>query len=196
MVDKTKIDLACGGNKKEGYYGIDISDYFEVDLVHDLTVYPWPIDDNSVEEVYCSHYIEHIPHVDIRGILKQSESFEEFKEKLLESKDGFISFVNELYRILKVGGIATVIVPYYTSVRALGDPTHTRYVGDFSFLYLNKEWRDNNKLDHYGITCDFDMVLSYHIDNDLTLKSQEIREEAFKKDWNAINDLSVKMTKR
>lgn len=196
MVDKTKIDLACGSNKKEGYFGIDIADCLNVDLVHDLTLYPWPIDDNSVDKINCSHYVEHIPHIDIKGILKQSESFEEFKEKIIESKDGFINFMNELYRILKLGGEAIVVVPYYTSVRAFGDPTHIRYVGDFSFLYLNKEWRDQNKLGHYGINCDFDMVLSYHINNDLTLKSQEIREEAFKKDWNAINDLLVKMTKR
>ena len=196
MVDKSKIDLACGDNKKSGYYGIDISDCSDVDLVHDLTVYPWPLDDNSVDEINCSHYMEHITHFDIQGILKQSETFEEFKLKATQAKDGYINFVNEVYRILKVGGVATVTVPHYMSVRAFGDPTHQRYVGDTSFLYLNKEWRDKNKLSHYGIEADFDMKLSYHIDNELTLKSEEIRNEAFKKEWNAINDLIVKMTKR
>jgi len=195
MIDKTKIDLACGSNKKEGYCGIDIADCPGVDIVHDLTQYPWPIEDNSVDLIHCSHYMEHIPHIDIKGIVKQSNSFEEFKEKTIESKDGFINFINELYRILAVGGKATVTVPHYMSVRAFGDPTHTRYIGDFSFLYLNKEWREINKLSHYGIECDFDMKLSYHIDNELTLKSQEIRDEAFQKDWNAINDVIVEMTK-
>ncbi len=196
MVDKTKIDLACGDSKKEGYYGIDISDLPEVDLVHDLTTYPWPIDDNSVDNINCSHYMEHIPHVDIKGIVKQSDSFEDFKSKLAESKDGFINFINEVYRILKVGAEVTVTTPYYTSVRAFGDPTHTRYIGDFSFLYLNKEWRDQNNLGHYGIVADFDMKLSYHINNELTLKSEELRDEAFKKEWNSINDIIVKMIKR
>jgi len=195
--DVLKIDLAAGQNKKEDYYGIDISsDIDGIDLVYDLTMYPWPIEDNSVELINCSHYMEHIPHLDIKGILKQSDSFEEFKSNVIKSKDGFINFINELDRILKVGGKATITVPHYMSVRAFGDPTHTRYIGDFSFLYLNKERRDSNKLDHYNITCDFDMKLSYHIDNELTLKSQEVRDEAFRKDWNAINDLIVEMTKR
>jgi len=196
MVDKTKIDLACGDNKKEGYYGIDVCDLQEVDLVHDLTVYPWPIDDNSVDEIHCSHYMEHIPHVDIKGILKQSESFEDFKEKVTESKDGLINFINEITRILKVGGKATVIAPYYMSIRAFGDPTHTRYIGNLTFLYWNKEWRDNNKLGHYGIDADYDMKLSYAISNELTLKSEALRDQAFQSDWNAIEDIIVEMTKR
>lgn len=196
VAEKVKIDLACGQNKKEGYTGIDISPCEGVDIVHDLTSYPWPIEDNSVDNIHCAHYMEHIPHVDIKGILKQSSSFDEFKEKVIESKDGFINFVNELYRILKVGGVAEVIVPHYMSVRAFGDPTHTRYIGDFSFLYLDKEWRDENKLSHYGLDCNFEMLASYHIGNELMLKSQEVRDEAFLKDWNAVNDLQVKMTKK
>jgi len=196
MANKVKIDLACGSKKKEGYIGVDIANVEGVDIVHDLTQYPWPIEDNSVDNIHCSHYMEHVPHVDIKGILKQSSSFEEFKSKTIESKDGFINFVNEVYRILKIGGTAEVIVPHYMSVRAFGDPTHTRYIGDFSFLYLDKEWRDENNISHYGIECDFEMIASYHIGNELLLKSQEVRDEAFVKEWNAINDLIVKMTKR
>ena len=195
MVDKSKIDLGCGQNKKDGYFGIDVADVEGVDLVHDLTVYPWPIDDNSVDKIHCSHYMEHIPHVDVKGIIKQSNSFAEFKEKLIESKDGFITFVNELYRILKIDGVATVIIPHYMSIRAFGDPTHTRYIGDFSFYYLNKEWRDSNELSHYGINCDFDMKLQYFVNNEMTLKSEEVRNKAFQENWNAIDDLKVKMIK-
>jgi len=196
MVNKQKIDLACGNSKKTEFFGIDIADIEGVDLVHDLTVYPWPIKDNSVKEINCSHYVEHIPHLDVKGILQQSESFEEFKSKVIESKDGFINFMNELYRIMELGGKAIITCPHYMSIRAFGDPTHERYIGDFSFLYLNKEWRDNNKLSHYNLTCDFDMKVSYHINNELTLKSQEIREKAFREDWNAVNDIIVEMTKR
>jgi len=198
-----KVDLACGDNKHEGFIGIDIVDIPEVDIVHDLSVYPWPLEDNSVDEVVCNHYIEHIPHDDILGdikdILKETTSFDEFKEKLLnkkKSKDGFIKFLEELHRILKPGGKAKIVAPYATNVRAYGDPTHTRYIHDWSFYYANKEWMDNNKLTHYDIKADFDVKFSYFIDDELSLKSTEVRQDAFKRDWNSIVDLIVELTKR
>ena len=179
-MDKIKVDLACGNSKKEGYIGVDIVETANTDVVHNLNQYPWPFEDNSVDEIHCSHYIEHVPH-DIDNE---------------DGRDGLIQFMDELYRILKPGAIANILAPYYKNERAFGDPTHRRYIGDWSFLYWNKDWRDNNNLSHYGINCDFDMKLSYHIDNDLTLKSQEIRAEAFKKEWNAVTDISVELTKR
>jgi len=194
-VDKIRVDLACGGSKKKGYIGVDIANISDVDIVHDLTMYPYPFEDSSVDEIYCSHYVEHIPHLGIQAALKESVSFEDFKEKLLNDKDGFIKFFDEIYRILKPNGKATIIAPHYMSVRAFGDPTHHRYVGDFSFLYLNKGWRDTNKLSHYNINADFDMKYSYYVSNELTLKSEEIRNEAFRTQWNSIDDIIVELTK-
>lgn len=203
MVDRNKIDLACGQSKKEGFFGIDVADVPGVDLVHDLTIYPWPIEDNSVDEIHCSHYIEHIKHddvlSDIKKILEETTSFDEFKEKIMgmeKSQDGLIKFMNEVHRILKPNGKATITAPYVTHTRAFGDPTHTRYIHDMSFYYYNKEWRDTNKLDHYGITADFDIKLNYYIDNELTLKSEEIRKNAFLHDWNSISDIIVDLIKK
>ena len=188
MIDKTKIDLACGDAKKEGFFGVDIADIEGVDLVHDLTVYPWPIEDNIADEINCSHYIEHIKHdtplTDIKELLNKSTSFDEFKENMLNAErhqDGFIRFMKEVYRILKPGGKVRIIAPYVMHTRAFGDPTHERYIHDMSFAYFNKEWREANKLEHYNIDVDFDIRYSYSIDQDLILKSAEVREEAFKK---------------
>lgn len=192
-----KVDLACGNNKKsKEYIGIDIAETDSVDFVVDLQQYPWPIEDGSVDEINISHYIEHIPHLDIIGIVKNSNSFEEFKQGLINSKDGFIEFFNEINRILKSGGKIYINSPYYTSIRAYGDPTHTRYLGEWSFFYLNKEWRDSNKLTHYNIECDFDFKYSYYITNDISLKSEEVRNKAFLHDWNVIEDLIVELTKK
>lgn len=175
-----KIDLACGDNKKEGYKGVDIVETSSTDIVHDLTQYPWPFEDESVDEVHCSHYVEHIPHELNNG----------------DNRDGLIQFMDELHRVMKPGAKATIIAPYYKSERAFGDPTHRRYIGDLSFPYFNKEWRDNNKLSHYDINCDFDIRFSYYVENELTLKSEELRKESFKKEWNAINDIIVELTKK
>lgn len=180
LIKETHIDLACGNNKKEGFKGIDIAQTDSTDYVFDLTKYPWPIESESAEEVHCSHYVEHIPH-DINNPNDQ--------------RDGLIQFMDEVYRILKPGGKLTVIVPYLTSFRAFQDPTHRRFVCKESFYYFNKEWMDTNKLSHYGIKSNFDVIFSYFINNDLVLKSKEIREKAFTNDWNTIDDLMVQLTK-
>lgn len=54
---------------------------------------------------------------------------------------------------------------------------------------------DVNKLSHYGIKANFDITFSYFISNELTLKSEEVRNRAFNNDWNAIDDLIVQLTK-
>jgi len=197
-----KVDIACGQNKREGFIGIDIAPAKEVDIVHNLNVYPWPFEDNEVDEFNCSHYIEHIKHddvlTDIKSILNDTTSFDEFKNKVLDLKstDGFIKFIDEIYRILKPGGVINIVVPYVTHVRSYGDPTHTRYMHDMSFYYCNKEWRETNRLDHYDMECDFDIKFSYQIGNELTLKSKVVREEMIANNWNTVTDLIVELTKR
>ena len=62
-----KLDIACGQNKNPGFIGMDWTAADGVDIVHDLTVYPWPIEDGSVEQAFCSHYIEHIPMVEVEA---------------------------------------------------------------------------------------------------------------------------------
>jgi predicted SAM-dependent methyltransferase len=175
-----KLDIACGNSKRgEDYIGVDIAKTPAVDVVHDLNVYPWPFEAESVDEIYCSHYIEHIPH-DIPGE---------------DKRDGLIQFMDECYRILKPGGKLFLVAPYGKSSRALGDPTHRRSIVDETFSYYNKSIREAWKLEHYNINCNFDVVMSYYISNDLTLKSEEVRNKAFKHDWNAIDDIMAELTK-
>lgn len=163
-----KLDIACGKNKKPGFTGVDI--WEGADIVADLEKFPWPFDDNSIDEIFCSHYIEHTPDL--------------------------ISFANELHRILKVGGNAEIIAPYYSSIRAWQDPTHLRAISENTFLYFNKGWRVINRLDHYPIIADFDFEASYIIDPAWRDKNDDELKFAMKHYINVVSDIRTILTKR
>ncbi len=165
---KLQLDIACGKNKKRGFTGVDIWD--GADIVANLEKFPWPFEDNSVDEIFCSHYIEHTPDL--------------------------ISFANELYRIMKVGARAEIIAPYYSSIRAWQDPTHLRAISENTYLYFSKEWRTINKLDHYPITADFDFECNYHLDQDWQGKSDDEVRFAIKYYINVVSDIRAVLTKR
>ena len=137
MINELKLNLACGQSKIDGYFGIDIKPGDTVDATMDLEQFPWDIESESAEEIICSHYVEHTSDL--------------------------IKFMDEVYRILKPGGRIKVIAPYYNSMRCWQDPTHKRAISEATFLYFNKQWRETNKLDHYGIQSDFDFVYGYDI---------------------------------
>jgi hypothetical protein len=131
-----KLDLGCGKNKKEGFTGVDAISFDGVDIVADLRK-KWRWADNSVDEVHCSHFIEHL------------------------TNDERVHFYNELYRILKKDSKATLVAPHWSSGRAYGDPTHQwPPVVEFSFYYLDKGWREVNA-PHCGLKCDFNASWGY-----------------------------------
>ena|SRR5712664_528206 len=168
-----KLDLGCGQSKREGFTGVDISKVPGVDVVHNLFTFPWPFKDDTVEEIWCSHFLEHVPN------------------KLR------FAFMDECYRILFAGGKAAFLFPYYSSMRAIQDPTHEwPPLCEFSFLYFNKQWREQNKLDHYPVKCDFDYSYNYAINPAFVGRSQEFLAGAIPTMLNIVTDQSVTMVKR
>lgn len=172
-----KLSIACGQNKPAGFKGIDIAG--DADIVHDLFKFPWPIKTGSVQEVECSHFLEHIPH-DIGA-----------------GRDGFFAFFDELYRVMRKGGTATFVHPYVWNDRAFWDPTHVRFIHEANYWYLNKEWRESQNLDHYGVSCNFETVtVSFgYTTPDLQNRPAEYQEWARTHLKNAISDLSVLLKK-
>jgi hypothetical protein len=175
-----RINLACGQVKMEGFVGIDKVKTDVTDILFDLETYPWPIPDNCVDELTCSHFIEHVSNLP--------------------------SFMDEIYRIMKspyvskegekVNSKVTIICPYYSSMRAMQDPFHIRPISEASMLYYNKDWRDVNKLDHYGIKCNFDFSYGYQLVPEWANRSQEARDFAIKHYLNVITDIYFTLTKK
>lgn len=170
-----RIDLGCGDNKREGFKGVDLFKTKSTDYVHDLLKFPWPFKTGSVEEAHSSHFFEHIPA--------------KMRPK----------FMDELYRVLEPGGKATIICPYYRSVRAIQDFTHEwPPIAENSFLYFNKNWREQNKLTHgyYDMACDFDFVYGYSVNPAWVNKSEDARAFAMIHYNETVSDIHVTLTSR
>lgn len=149
-----RLDLGCGKTKKAGFTGIDSRPFDGVDLVADLRE-AWPWNDSSVDEVHCSHFLEHLTAAER------------------------IHFVNELYRVLKSDAQAAIIVPHWASCRAYGDLTHQwPPVSEFWFYYLSKAWRAENAPHNDGYCCDFAATWGYGLHPALQPRNQDYQMHA------------------
>jgi SAM-dependent methyltransferase len=194
-----RLDLGCGPKKCEGFFGIDRRRFPGVDGVTDLTKKRWIFDqsqiggvtlvpasldgvsgfelpNDSVSEVHCSHFLEHLEHN--------------------QAKPERVRFMNELWRVLIPGGQAKIITPHWASNRAYGDFTHAdKPVSEMFYYYLNKSWRKTNAPDNDiefnpdGYTCDFDFELARTLNPDLNEKDKESMD--FAANWykDAVMDL-------
>jgi predicted SAM-dependent methyltransferase len=57
-VQALKLDIGCGGNKKQGFLGVDINPGENVDFVMDVCKLEF--EDNSVEEIFSRRCIQHV----------------------------------------------------------------------------------------------------------------------------------------
>lgn len=189
----TFLDLGCGENKssvqslfENGLITVEQKDFSQVigvdsqkvagvDKVHDLTKFPYPFKDNSIDGAFSSHFLEHL------------------------DGEQRIKFFNEMYRILKPGAKMKHVHPYYKSSRAVQDPTHKfPSICEDSYLYWNKGWRDMNKLGHYLGDCNFEvesMVYTF-MDQSWLTKNPEQRDYAIKHYFNVVADLIVVQVKK
>lgn len=168
-----RLDLGAGTRPKEGFVAVDSRAFAETHIVCDLGKEVWPWDQNTVDEVHCSHMVEH---------LKPAER---------------IHFANELHRVLKPGAKATIITPHAFSVRAFGDLTHEwPPVVSFWYLYLNAEWRKANAPHNDGYTCDFDHGYGFGLHPNIQARNQEYQNHAVVHFVEGAQDLYVTLTKR
>lgn len=115
-LDKVKkVDIACGTNKKDGFFGIDIDRYEGVDYVLDLRFGKLPFKDGQLDHVYASHFLEHLT----------------FEENLF--------MFNEIYRCLEVGGTFEVVVPHGMSYAGMVDLSHKTFWTEDTFGYFTPE---------------------------------------------------------
>ena len=53
-----KLNLGCGEKRIPDYINVD--KYGNPDIKHDLELFPWPWENNSVSEILLIHVLEHL----------------------------------------------------------------------------------------------------------------------------------------
>ncbi len=173
-----KLDLGCGKNKQPGFIGVDSRKFDGVDQVAELTE-KWPWADDSVDEIHSSHFVEHL------------------------TGEQRVHFVNELYRVLKLGCSARIVTPHWAAARAYGDFTHQwPPVSEFWFWYLDKNWRAVNaphtdfEWNPKGYKCDFEFVTANGMHQAILPRADEYRNYAMLFYKEAIQVLHATLKKR
>ena len=113
MKEKTKLNLGCGTEIMENYVNIDFVKLKGVDVIHNLNKFPYPFKDNTFEEVYTSHVLEHL--------------------------EDLPKVMGEIKRICKKGAKVRIRVPHFSCGVSYRDPTHRRLFSYFTFDYFTKD---------------------------------------------------------
>jgi predicted SAM-dependent methyltransferase len=127
-----KLDLGCGATKKKGFIGVDILKLSSVDICHNLTQYPYPFEDNSIDEIWMDNVLEHLPSP--------------------------MRVMEEVYRITKNGAKITIAVPYFRSHYAFIDPTHVNFFGVNWFNYFDPRHTFQKKMQYSNILLHIDKI--------------------------------------
>ncbi len=161
---KTKtLDIGCGKTPKNPFsldevYGIDIREEIDAKIYRaDLAVEPIPFDDEFFDGVSAIDFIEHVPRV----IYMPNRRF------------CFVELMNEVYRVLKVGGRFLSITPAFPAPPAWRDPTHVNIITEETFpLYFAYEYR---LAAAYGFRGHFQIVEQHWHENKIHLVTEMIK---------------------
>ena len=125
---KKTLDLGCGDNPKNPFnasnvYGVDIREDLENGIrCADLAIEKIPYEDEFFDYVTAFEFIEHIPRVVYSP----------------KRRNSFVELMNEIYRVLKPGGLFLSSTPGYPHGVAFRDPTHVNFITNETFpLYFD-----------------------------------------------------------
>lgn len=113
MKEIKKLNFGCGEEILKGYTNMDILKLKGVDVVHNFNKFPYPFKDNTFDEVYTSHVLEHL--------------------------EDLTKVMAELKRICKPKAKIKIRVPHFSCGVSYRDPTHKRLFSYFTFDYFTDE---------------------------------------------------------
>ena len=129
MEHTSHLDIGCNSNPRNPFnasklYGVDIIDldtnhfnYHKCNLIYDVL----PFSDSSFESVSAYDFLQIVPR---NAIINGTGVFP------------FIHVMNEIYRVLKPGGIFYAITPGYPRNEAFVDPTSVNFITKKTHTYF------------------------------------------------------------
>jgi SAM-dependent methyltransferase len=142
------LDLGCGNKPRNPYeldevWGVDINqdvvDSNPFVLGANLTLERIPFESDSFDAVSAYDFLEHVPRV-ISAADNKSTIFP------------FIEIMNEIWRVLKNGGMLYAVTPGFPREEAFVDPTHVNPVTILTHNYFSLPHR---RADMYGFVGSF-----------------------------------------
>jgi SAM-dependent methyltransferase len=126
------LDLGCGQRPKNPYqhprlFGVDLRAGLQAAGVErieaaNLSSQPIPFDDNAFDSVSAYDFLKHVPRVslDAQG----------------QTHFPFVKLMDEIWRVLKPGGLLYAITPAYPHEKAFRDPTHVNIITAKTYRYF------------------------------------------------------------
>jgi SAM-dependent methyltransferase len=108
-----RLNLGCGQRRRDGFFGVDLAHMPAVDIAADLNEPLSALPDDSVEEIYTRHVLEHV-------------------------RD-FLPLMAEVHRVTRPDGRIEIVVPHFSNPYGYSDPTHVRQFGLYTFYYFADE---------------------------------------------------------
>ncbi len=157
------LDLGCGDRPRNPFRchklcGLDLQSSVGssagIDMrFANMCIDKIPFEDNYFDSVSAYDLLEHIPRILPGGVHG--------------TRFPFIELMDEIWRVLKPGGVLFAITPAYPSIAAFQDPTHVNIITKETFRYFqaNDPWGAR-----YGLKGSFDIgindwVLPFHAHN-------------------------------
>lgn len=108
-----KLNLGAGSDIREGFINQDIVQLPGINCVHNLNLRPWPWGDSSASEIMMLDVLEHL--------------------------DQLLPTIEEVWRVVHVGGTVKLSVPYWNSWTTHADPTHKRGFHEKTFSFFDPD---------------------------------------------------------
>jgi len=161
--DTASLDLGCGSHIRNEFcadsiFGIDIEPQEDSRIFRrNLALKSIPFRKNTFDYVTAYDFIQQIP----RSITR------------IQCRYSFVELMNEIWRVLKPGGLFLSLTPAFPSSRAFQDPTHVNFITEETF----PEYfcRPNLRAEMYSFKGKFDLVDQIWIDGSLRTMLRAIK---------------------
>lgn len=107
-----KINLGCGKDIMSDAVNVDFMCFPGVDVVHDLSKYPYPFPDDYADCIIMNSVIEHLPDT----------------TRVME----------EVHRILKPGGVVRITTTYWNHHDSISNPQHCSFFDEKKWSFYTR----------------------------------------------------------